>query len=149
MTTTTAVLIGGSEKVAATSKLWWVGLVAAGAAAGVNALVYLLEQAVLGGPFVIPMQPGTPPVELPVIQVIVSSAVPALGATVLLALLGRFTKRPVSIFLAISVAFLLFSFGGPLNLPVSASIQWALNLLHVIAGLTIVGTLVGLGRTSA
>ena len=145
---TTVVLIGGSEKVAAMSKLWWVGLVAAAAACVTNAIVYALTQVALGGPVVMPLQPGTTPTAMPFLTVMLASAIPALGASLLLAALGKFTGRPVTIFLAVSVAFLLLSLGGPLTLPISGGMQLALELMHVGAAVSTVGVLVTLGRHS-
>ena len=37
-------------------------------------------------------------------------------------------NRPVTIFLAVSVAFLLLSLGGPLTLPISGGMQFAQGL---------------------
>ncbi len=134
-------------KVAKISKLWWVGTVAALSAAVANVVVYFVAQAVLGGPIVMPYQgPGTAALPLPLAPVIFASLIPALGATVLLGLLGRFTRYPAQIFLAVSVVFLLFSLGGPFSLPIALALQLALVVMHIVAGVATVGVLVTLGK---
>jgi hypothetical protein len=79
-------------------------------------------------------------------NVVIASVVPAIAATVFLAILGKFAPRPILVFRIISVVFLLVSFGGPLSLPVDISTKVALSVMHVVAGAVIVGMLTMLGR---
>jgi len=115
--------------------------------AAVGNLVVFLVSSVLGVSFDIPLNgPGTPAEPLPAIMVIIASAVPAFAAAALLALLGRFTTRPFRIFMIIAVVFGLLSFGGPASLPVGLSTIIALGLMHIVAGVAIVGVLSRWGR---
>lgn len=134
------------EKVVPLNQLWKVGLGAAALTAGVNALVYGAVQAAFGGPLVFAQQPGLAPAPVSFVQVIVASLIPALGATVLLGLLGKFTARPITIFIGIAVAFLLFSFGGPFALETDLNIKLALSLMHLTAAIPTIGVLVTRGK---
>ena len=85
---------------------------------------------------------------LPATMVIIASAVPAVGATILLAILGKFLAQPIRIFWIISVLFLAISFAGPFTLPATVALltKIGLALMHVVAGAAIVGILTTLGR---
>jgi peptidoglycan/LPS O-acetylase OafA/YrhL len=79
--------------------------------------------------------------------VMMFSFVPALFAGVLLAVLARFSRRPVRIFLALAaVVFVLMLFppfsiaGAPLGMIL------ALELMHVVAAVTIVGIILRFAR---
>ena len=127
------------------SRLLWVVPVAALAAAVANALVYLVATAVGAIPsdFVIP-GPGTP---LTLGMVVGSTAVPAFLAGVVFALLGRFTRRPVRSFVVLAAVLLVLSFATPLTIPEAPlSMVLALELMHVVAAVVIVGVLVTLAR---
>ena len=70
---------------------------------------------------------------LTVIPVIIASFVPAIAAGLLLALLNRFTKRPLRIFNIIAVILLVFSFSSPFSIPgVPVGMIVILNLMHVV-----------------
>jgi hypothetical protein len=114
-----------------------------GAAIGVvaNLIVYAIARA--GGlEFSAPVPPTNQPMPLPVVAVVVSTVIPAIGAAVLLALLNRFTSRPLRVFLICAGVVLVLSFAGPFTLPVSLLEQMILNLMHVIAAGAIVWALV-------
>ncbi len=131
----------------ATNRLLWVGPLSGVVAAVANVIVFVICQSLLSIPFMVPMgSPDAPPTPLPIFAVVMASIIPALGATVLYALLGRFTSRPTLIFLIIAVVFLVVSFWGPLGLPIDGATQLALNAMHVVAGVAIAGMLVTLGR---
>lgn len=69
-----------------------------------------------------------------VVPVMLASLLPALAAGILLALLLRFTRRPVTIFRVVGVVFLLVSLMGPLNTPgIDAHSAQVLNLMHLVA----------------
>lgn len=145
MSTLTSSPVSSVERVA-TRKLWWVGLVGGIIAAVANVIVLLIANG-MGVPMDIPAQPGTTTlIPLSAVQVGIASIVPALGAAGLLALLGRFTQRPITIFLAISAVFLLLSFVPLLGTPIVGSTKVVLGLMHLVAAVPIVGALVTQGR---
>jgi len=127
-------------------RLWWVGPLAAAATAVANLIVFAIEKNLFGLELIMPLQPGAAPVPLPVTPVIITSAIPAIAATILFAILGRFAPRPALIFQIISVIFLIVSFGAPLTLPVDTATKIALSVMHVVAWAVIVGVLTTLGR---
>jgi hypothetical protein len=90
--------------------------------------------------------PESAPEPLPFFAVIMASLVPAIAAAIFLAILAKFTSRAGLIFIIVSVLFLLVSFGGPFSLPVDLGTQLALSVMHLVAGLAIVGLLTTLGR---
>jgi hypothetical protein len=126
----------------ATGRLPRATLIAGALAAVLNVIVFYIATVLgvdLTGPF---MGPEAPPITLAPVQVIISSAVPALGAGLLLWLLGRFTPRPITIFAAIVVVLGLLSLGAPLTLPVSTAIQVTLGAMHVVAATAIASVLI-------
>jgi hypothetical protein len=75
-------------------------------------------------------------------EVIGSTIAGAVGATVLFALLARFTRRPVTIFRIVAGIVLLLSFATPFTLPgAPLSLILTLEVMHVIAAAIIVGVL--------
>lgn len=131
----------------AVNRLLWVAPLAGVAAAVANLLVFVLAQSIFAIPFVIPLGgPTAAPEQLPVVAVILASFIPALAAGAFYALLARFAPRPTLFFLVIAAVVLVASFFGPLGLPVAAATQFALNLMHVVAGVVISAMLVTLGR---
>ena len=138
-----------SQKVAPLNRLWWVALVAAGASALGNLLLFFIA-AGLGVSFLMPLEPGSSELApLPAVIVVVASALPAIFATILYALLGKFVRRPILIFWIISAVVLVLSFGLPIfNLPATVDTPTviALELMHIVSAATIVGVLTGLGR---
>jgi hypothetical protein len=130
-------------------RLWWVGPLAAAAAAVANVIVFMIEKNLFGLEFIMPLQPGAEAAPLTVVPVIVTSVIPAIAATILFAVLGRFTRRPILIFQIIALLFLIVSFGGPLNLPVDAATKAGLGVMHIGAWAAIVGVLTTLGRKNS
>lgn len=87
------------------SKLWWVGLVATAGAAIVNLILFFITKG-LGVSYMIPAQDPSAGLEaLPAFLVIFASVLPAIGATILLAILGKFLAKPFRAFWIISVVF--------------------------------------------
>jgi hypothetical protein len=129
------------------SRLLWVGPLAGVVAAVGNLILFFIVTNLLNISLIMPMNgPDSPAEPLPALAVIMASFVPALGATFFLWLLGKFTRQAALIFQIIAVAFLLISFGGPLSLPVDSTIKLVLSLMHVVAGVAIVGILIRLGQ---
>lgn len=119
-------------------------LIARGTAAGAlalaaNLLVYFLAPALFNFSLAIPvMGPGSPIMPLPVGMVVLAAVIPTIGATILLAVLNRFTTRAVTIFRIIAVAFLLLSFAAPFSLPVPVLVRATLASMHVITAAAVV-----------
>lgn len=107
----------------------------------INLVIYGAARAA-GLEFRAPVPPTNEPMPLPVIAVITATVVPAIGAALVLALLSRFTARPLRIFLICAAVVLMISFAGPFTLPVSLLEQMVLNLMHVVAAGAIVWALV-------
>lgn len=120
--------------------LWQVGIAAASVAAIANAMVFLIIT-VLGAEVMVAPPGSVQAIPLGVLPVILSSFVPGVAATVLLYVLGRLTPKPLKAFWAISALFLLFSFNGPISLPVGGMNKAILGLMHVVAAASIVGIL--------
>ena len=138
----------GGERVAGFGRLLAYGVVAGVAAAVLNAVVYLVAS-LLGA---IPLDVEIPNTggPLPLGAVVVFSFVPALLAAALLGLLGRFTRRPISVFYVVAVVLLLASFVTPFSIPgVPFTMVVALELMHVVAAVVIVVVLTRLGRRSS
>ena len=121
-----------------TRKLLTVSPLAGLVAAVINAVLFYIGTATGAIPadLIIP-NAGKP---LTVIPVIIASFVPAIAAGLVLALLNRFTKRPLRIFNIIAVILLLFSFSSPFSIPgVPVGMIIMLNLMHiVVAGAVLV-----------
>ncbi|KPV49883.1 hypothetical protein SE17_30120 [Kouleothrix aurantiaca] len=124
-----------------TGRLWLLALAAAGIAAVVNLLIWLLA-GMINIPLNVQMGgPEAPVVPLSAGPVIVMSVVPAIAGAALLWLLGRVTARPFRWFTIIAVVVLLLSLAGPLLLPVALANKLVLSLMHVVAAGVIVGIL--------
>jgi Family of unknown function (DUF6069) len=74
-------------------------------------------------------------------SVIMASVFPAFVGAGFLWVLGRFTPRPFTIFIAISVVFTFLSLGGPFSLPIETGGKIALSLMHIIEAAAVVGVL--------
>lgn len=131
----------------ATRKLWWVALAAGVVAFISNLIVFFVAQNILGLSLMIPPPSDNTVLEpLSVGLLFVTNIVPAIGATILLAILARFVARPFRVFQIIAAVFLLVSFGGPISLPVETSTIVVLSVMHVVAAVAIVGVLTRLAR---
>jgi hypothetical protein len=128
---------GGNQQVVL-RKIPQAALVGGVIGAVANVIVFFIAQA-LGVAFNIPMGgPSAPLQALPVPAVVILTIVPAIGAGLLLAVLARFTKQPLTIFYIIAGVFLLISFFPTFSLPVPGNVQISLALMHIIAGAAIV-----------
>ncbi len=131
-------------------RLVWAGLTATLAAILADVLYFALSKA-LGEPYLMPLdgssfQLGPMQVLTPVLAVLISGWL----ATILFGLLLRFVRKPATVFLSISIAALILSFGGPFNLP-SATMQLKLLLtgMHVIAAGIITGGILLMSRKNS
>jgi hypothetical protein len=119
--------------------------VLAGATAAIaNLIVYWLGVTLFAVPFLIPM-PGLPDfalMHLPISNIVILSTVPALGAAVVLWLLGRFTQRPFRLFGTIGLVVLILSFGSPLALATDQATKLWLEFMHVVAAAAILTVLI-------
>lgn len=146
MATTT---LGGNTERVDGKKIVRATLIGAVLAAVVNAVLWAIMRLVLALPMVIQMGgPASPTQPLGIVPVVVATIIPAIGAGVLLALLGRFTRRPYTIFLILSAVFLLLSFLSPLSLPGDLPVKLAFEVLHIGAAAAIVWALVTQTRAS-
>jgi hypothetical protein len=119
------------------------GLLAAGAAAAANLIIYVVARNVFDVSLVMPYEgPGSTPARLPAAMVAIISVVAAIAGAVLLWVLGRVTRRPLPIFQAITLLVLLISIAGPLTLDeTETSTKVALLAMHVVAAAVTVGIL--------
>jgi ABC-type transport system involved in cytochrome c biogenesis permease subunit len=121
-------------------RLLWVGPVATLAAFLVNLMYYGLTKA-LGEQYLMPLEGSnslSSPMPVSMLGLVI--LIPGLLATIFFGLLVRFTRRPATVFLSVSLAALLLSLGGPVNLP-AASMQTKILLggMHIIAAAVITG----------
>lgn len=128
--------------------VWRTGLLAAILAAAANVAIYAIARG--GGvSFRMPLELIDPdkPVVLPVELVIFTSVFTAAAGTAVFAVLRRFDPRHPRLFVIIGLGFLVLSFAGPLTLDdTGAATKWWLEVMHVVAGLTIIGFLVRSAR---
>jgi hypothetical protein len=121
------------------------GLIAALGAAAANAIVYLIAAALGQMPQSYIVPGGGMPIT--VLQPIISSTVGAIGATIVFALLARFTSRPITIFRIVALVVFILSFGTLLGLPgAPVGMVIALGLMHVVAAAIIVWALTTFSR---
>ncbi len=133
----------GGERVAGFGRLLIYGAVAGVAAAMASAVIYLVASTLGAMPQDV-LANGQP---ITLGAVVTSTLVPAILAAVLFALLGRFTRRPISIFRVVAVVFLLASFVTPFSIPgAPVPMILALLLMHVVAAAIIVVVLTRIGR---
>lgn len=121
-------------------RLWWASLLAGAGAAAINLVVYFIVSAAGA----IPQTVLIPGMNMPVtaVPVVLNSFVPAILAGVLLALLNRFTRRPVRIFRIVAAVLLVLSFANPLTIPgAPLAMVLALDFMHIVAAAVIVGVL--------
>lgn len=118
------------------------GLIAAVAAAIANTVVYAIAVALGSFPDSVLIQPAVQPMSLgPVIS---ASAIGAVCATIVFALMSRFFRRPVRSFVILSVVVLVISLITPFTVAgATAAFIAALLIMHVVALAVIVFVLAG------
>jgi hypothetical protein len=116
----------------AINRLWRIGVNAAILAAIANLVVMIAGKNLLNIPFLVPPLEGTSQaVEVSLLDVVLSSILPALGATVLFVILRQVSPHPVQLFFWIATALLLASFLF-LMVETDMSTKICLALMHVI-----------------
>ena len=138
MTTTTNTVTDPDRngQIVPIGKLWRVGLIAAAGASLANLVLYWITKAMFGISYITPMGGPSGPLEpLPAGPIVFLNVVPAVGGTILLALLGKYVDRPIRSFWIISGVIFVLSFALPITLPatVAASTKIGLSLMHPIA----------------
>ncbi len=136
------------EKVAGFSRLWWVGLLVIVVATVVNIVLALVATALL--PRLAAFSPlGAGPIGF-------FTFIGALGAVIVFALLGRFTRRPIRLFRIVAIIVLVLSLlpdllmlAQPLFPSTTPTGVAVLMCLHVVAAAICVGMLTTLGRARA
>lgn len=130
-----------SGEALATTRLIQAGLIASIVASAANLLVYYLVPVLFNFTLEVPLQgPGSEIQPLPALMMLIATTGAAIGSVVVLAILNRFTARPVTIFRWTAVVLLLLSFVGllplaPLRVPLT------LATMHIIAAAVITYTL--------
>ncbi len=126
-------------------KILWAAPVAGIAAAIANVVVFYVAQALGAVPNDIAVSNANQPITVG--PVILASFVPAIAAGVLLAILAVLTVKAVKVFIMLSTMFLVLSFYMPLTIPEAfGGMILALNLMHLVAAVVIVGLLIRLTR---
>ena len=125
-------------------RLLWAGPLAAFAAAVANAVVYFVAYGLGAMPqdFVIE---GSGPITLA--PVVVSSLIGAVGAVLVFVIVALLAQRPIRTFRIVAAVVLVLSFATPLTIPgAPLSMVLALEFMHVVAAVVIVGILTTLVR---
>jgi len=82
------------------------------------------------------------PESISVLQVTLSCLIPAIGASVLLRILIKSTRKPETIFYKIAMIFLVLSMSGPAMVPVNRlATRFILGVMHLVAAGAIIGSL--------
>ena len=121
-------------------RLLRVGAVAAALSASDNALVVAIASSLLGAVVIPPDETVT------FGQVAGASVAGAVGAVVIFAVISRFTRRPVPIFMGLAAVGLLLSFLPIALAGATGSSAGTLAIMHVVAAATNVGLLMALDR---
>lgn len=107
------------------------GLMAAGVATGLNALLFFIFKAlgiIVDTIFIQPNQPLT------IVPIIISSILPSLIASLVFFLLEKFTKNGFKVFRIIALVLVVLSFINPfMGIPnVTVAYAVVFNLMHVV-----------------
>ena len=136
---------GSRAGVAGLGRLLAYGAVAGAIAAILNAVVYLVASAVGAIPQSVEIPNTGGP--LPLGAVVGFSFVPAILAAGLLAIPGRFTRRPFRVFTIMAVALFVVSLYTPFSiLGAAVAMILAVVIMHAGAAMVIVGGLTRMGR---
>ncbi|MCH8331297.1 MAG: hypothetical protein IH946_07930 [Bacteroidetes bacterium] len=140
---------GPTKQVVPISKLWWVGLIALLVASIGSVIFFFITKSLFDIPYIIPLGgPDGPLGLLPIPAIFILSGAGTIGATILLAILGKFVSRPFRMFWIISFIVFLLSFILPVTLPDTVAMRTVIGLgaMHVIGLVLIVGILTMMGR---
>ena len=128
----------------AITPLWRAGMITMVAATAANLGVYIIADALLSTPLVVPEDAGT----LNAVSVIVASMIGIGSAITVFAVLKRVTTRPVNIFRIVAVIAGLVSLAGPLGTPgIALPVRAVLALMHVVAAAIAIGVLTASSRS--
>jgi hypothetical protein len=131
-------------------RLLWDGPLSILVAILANLFYYGMTKA-LGEQYLMPLGGGSSYLSPMLIQMpVIVTLIPGLVAMVLFGLLLRYARRPATIFLSVSLAALILSFGGPFNLP-AATMQTKMLLsgMHIIAAVIVTIGILLLSHTDA
>jgi hypothetical protein len=131
-------------------RLWWAGPLVTLLALAAELFFYWITQ-VLGERYFLTLGgPSHPAGLMPVSLIVIPTAVVSLGASLLFALLLRFSRTPLPPFLSIAAMALLVSFGAPFSLTGETTLTTKLLLvaMQILGSLVIVLGLLILARTS-
>ena len=121
------------------NRLLWVGPLTILAAIVANVIIQQIAVTVL--------QPDPLFIPLTLIAPIVFTFVGVLGAVIVYALIGRFSRRPIRLFTIVAAVALVLSFASPLSIPgAGAGYIAVLELLHITTAAIAVGLLTRLAR---
>lgn len=129
-----------TETLAPNGRIWQTGLLAAVIASVINLIVWALASAAGISFAITPPEMPAPPFPL---AVVFATFVGVLLGTLLLTLMPRFSKRPISTWRIVAIVALVLSFGQPLLLttgmmptaaPVEAGTILVLEVMHVVGG---------------
>ena len=135
-----------SERLAL-GRLWWAAPLAAAAAALANAVVYGGAEIAGALPDSVLVDSPTGREPLGLKAVLFASVMGAVGAAVVFALIGQFSRRPIRAFRIVAAVVLVLSFATPLTIPgAPLSMVLTMELMHVVAAAVIVGLLTTLAR---
>ena len=115
-------------------RLSWAGPVATLAAILADIAYYALTKA-LGEQYRMPLDGNSSHLgPMPVLTPILAILIAGLLASIFFGLLLRFSRKPATVFLSVSITALILSFGGPFDLP-AATMQTKilLSIMQVIA----------------
>ena len=108
--------------------------------ASANALVLAIASTLLGAVVILPDETVT------FGQVAGAGVAGAVGAVIIFAVISRFTRRPIHVFLGVAAVGLLLSFLPIALAGATRSSAGTLALMHVVAAATNVGLLLALDR---
>lgn len=102
-----------------------------------NLSLYLVATRLLGLTLPVPDPVAGVVAPLPIMAMVVATAVGAIGGALVFAVLARTVRRPRRTFLIVSVAFTIVSFISPALLPTDLATILVLELAHVLAAVPV------------
>ena len=129
-------------------RILWAGPLLTLAAALVNLSFFFISIA-LGGRYLLPVDvAGTQLAPMPAWMPLLPTLVVGLTASLFFAMLVRFARRPVTIFLSVAATALLVSFGAPAGLPGGTPLSTRLLLagMNLLTALILTIGLLALSR---
>lgn len=137
----------GKGKITGGESILWrrlplAALLAAVVAAVANALIYFAASALgfIPQSALIPSAGGESPLTVGMVSIV--SVIGAIGAAIVFAVIGLFTRRPVMLFRIVAVVVLVLSFATPLTIPgAPLSVILSMEVMYVVAWAVIVGLL--------